>query len=245
MLCENDTCTWFSNGGTTEYSNKHPAPAMDFIGGWTPLISLIEWNCLRLIKSSKQSLPLKMMNDYIGVYPIGVTLAGKDSIIFGGPFLEYTKIKINAEGRINSIDGTATPWNYIVTRHLPINIDEVAPKRMSKTPGIGMPSPRDSIRFTTANSKIDIDYGGPLKRGRKIFGGIVPYDSIWRTGANQHTTINLENDIKIGKTRIPKGKYSLYTIPRPDKWKLIFNTDTKHGQLIKQKKKMLQKWICR
>jgi hypothetical protein len=228
MLCEDDTCTWFisSKGSNGEYSKKHVAPSMDFVGGWTPIISLMEWNCLRLINSSMSSLPLRMINDYIGVYPISVRLAAKDSVIFGGPFLEYTKIKINSEGRINSIDGTGTPWNYFVTKHSPINIDEVA-KRMSKTPGIGIPSPEESIHFTVAGSKIDLKYGRPFKRGRKIFGGIVPYDSVWRTGASHPTTITLENDITIGNTKVAKGKYSLYTIPRLDKWTLIFNTDIK------------------
>ncbi len=55
----------------------------------------------------------------------------------------------------------------------------------------------------------------------------MPYDSIWRTGANDPTTITLPYNIQFGKTLIPEGKYSVYTIPRTDGWTLIFNTDLK------------------
>jgi hypothetical protein len=72
-----------------------------------------------------------------------------------------------------------------------------------------------------------VTYGRPLKRGRKIFGGVVPYDSVWRTGANSPTSISFENDIKMGNTMIPKGLYSIYTIPKQNEWILIFNTDLK------------------
>ena len=75
---------------------------------------------------------------------------------------------------------------------------------------------------------IRLDYGRPFKRGRVIFGGIVPFDSVWRTGASNATKINLPFNILFGKTVIPKGQYSLYTIPRLNsEWSLIFNTDLK------------------
>jgi hypothetical protein len=225
MLCQSDTCYWFASHLDGQ-PNKHPAPSMDFIGGWTPILSIYEWNALRLKNSGKTNLPLRMINDYIGVYEINIRAAGKDSLIFGGPFLEYARVKTNDEGRVISIDGTGTPWNYQVTRHEPMDIDLIA-KRMMKTPSVGIPSPEVTEHFTVANSAIAIAYGKPYKRGRQIFGGIVPYDSLWRTGAGHPTVITLNDNIRIGKTAISKGKYSLYTIPQPDQWTLIFNTDTK------------------
>ncbi|MGZ5191572.1 MAG: DUF2911 domain-containing protein, partial [Flavisolibacter sp.] len=177
-----------------------------------------------LQKSGKQILPITMLNDYIGVRHVAVSKGSKDTLIFGGPFLEYTKINATPEGRITSYDGTGTPWNYIVTKLEPINVDEVA-KRMSKKPKIGIPSPEAKVHFSFEKDTIHLSYGRPFKRGRKIFGGVVPYDSIWRTGASHPTRINLPADVQFGKTIIPKGRYSLYTIPRPDEWTLIFNTD--------------------
>jgi hypothetical protein len=228
VYCENDTCTWFASwpGGETEYVNKRMTKHMDFIGGWTPTLSLIEWNCMRLIKSGKETLPLTMINDYIGIRQVAISKGNGDTMIFGGDFLEYTKIKTTPAGQILAYDGTATPWNYIATKLAPIDIDEVA-KRMSKKPRIGIPSPGAKVNFIVAKDTINLSYGRPSKRGRKVFGGIVPYDSIWRTGAGDPTTITLPYNIQFGKTLIPKGKYSLYTLPRKDGWTLIFNTDLK------------------
>lgn len=228
LFCENDSCTWFASwaGAEAEYVNKRAAKQMDFIGGWTPTLSLIEWNCMRLIKSGKQSLPITMLNDYIGVRHVSISKGTNDTLIFGGPFLEYTKIKVTPAGRITSYDGTGTPWNYIATKYAPIDVDEVA-KRLSKTPKIGIPSPEVKVKYPISNDTIHLSYGRPSKRGRTIFGGIVPYDSVWRTGAGDPTQITLPYNIQFGKTVIPKGKYSLYTIPQPDEWALIFNTDLK------------------
>lgn len=227
VYCENDTCTWFASWGgdqKTEYVNKRQAKHMDFIGGWTPTLSLIEWNCMRLIKSGRQSMPITMINDYIGIRNVAISKGHGDTLIFGGDFLEYAKVKATPEGRIAAYDGTATPWNYIVTKLDPIDVDDMA-KRMSKKPKIGIPSPKAELNFAIANDTIGLSYGRPFKRGRKIFGGIVPYDSVWRTGANDLTKLKLPYDIQFGKVTIPKGEYALYTIPRVDGWILIFNTD--------------------
>ena len=226
MNCSNDTCTFYNSekDQASEIIFKHPASKMDFVGGWVPLISLMEWNCMRLVKSNRQEMPLKMINHHLGVYNIGVHFLNKDNIIFGGPFLEYTKIKINEEGRILNTNGIGTPWNYYVTKYPPIDIDKIA-KRMAKTKGIGIPSPTETIKSSVNNSKITVTYGRPFKRGRTIFGGVVPYDTVWRTGANSPTSISFENSIKIGNTIIPKGQYSIYTIPKQNEWTLIFNTD--------------------
>ncbi|MEO5685063.1 MAG: DUF2911 domain-containing protein [Chitinophagaceae bacterium] len=228
IYCENDTCTWFasSRGRPAEYISKRPAKHMDFIGGWTPTLSLIEWNCMRLIKSGQQSFPITMINDYIGIRQVTVSKGNADTLVFGGDFLEYAKIKATPEGRIMAYDGTGTPWNYTVTRLAPVNVDEMA-KRMSKKTKIGIPSPKAIVNFPISNDTIRLSYGRPFKRGRKIFGGVVPYDSVWRTGANDLTKINIPYDVKFGEVTIPKAEYALYTIPRADGWILIFNTDFK------------------
>ena len=226
MNCQEGTCTFYNSekGRPTEWVVRHEAPRMDFVGGWVPLISLMEWNSMRLKRSEKQHLPLKMINHNIGVYDIGVQYQSPDIVLFGGPFLEYTRIKTDDEGRIISTDGTGTPWNYHVTKHAPIDIDQVA-RRMAKTPGIGLPSPTETVQAVVHNTKIELSYGRPFKRGRAIFGSVVPYDSLWRTGAGGPTKITLGKAIRIGKTRIPEGQYSLYTVPKPTEWLLIFNTD--------------------
>jgi hypothetical protein len=87
-------------------------------------------------------------------------------------------------------------------------------------------SPADSTSGTVAGSTIKISYHSPSVKGRKIWGGLVPYDKVWRTGANEATIFTTSKDIKIGGKTLPAGKYSLYTIPGEKEWKIIFNSQT-------------------
>jgi hypothetical protein len=70
-------------------------------------------------------------------------------------------------------------------------------------------------------ARIRIDYGQPHARGRDVIGGVVPFDSVWRTGANAPTTLTTDVDLTIGGTAIPAGSYTLLTLPRRDGWQLI------------------------
>lgn len=226
MNCRNDSCIFFNaeKGKAAETVLRHAAPAMDFVGGWVPLISLMEWNSLRLWQSGIQRLPLRMINDGLGVYPIAIEKKSSELFLFGGPFIEYTKIIVDENGRIRETNGLGTPWNYTVTKHPPMDVDLVA-RRLSQTKGIGVPSPDDTIRTRVKGSTLAIKYGRPLKRGRQVFGNVVPFDSLWRTGANGPTTVMLENDLQFAGTLVPKGAYSLYTVPGKSAWTLIFNKD--------------------
>jgi hypothetical protein len=87
-------------------------------------------------------------------------------------------------------------------------------------------SPADSTSGTVAGSMIKISYHSPSVKGRKIWGGLVPYDKVWRTGANEATIFTTSKDIKIGGKTLPAGKYSLYTTPGEKEWKIIFNSQT-------------------
>ena len=89
------------------------------------------------------------------------------------------------------------------------------------------PSPPATAEMAFANGKkITIDYSSPRMRGRKIMGGLVPYGKIWRTGANEATSFVTESDLDINGTKVPAGKYTLYTLPGADAWKLIINKQT-------------------
>jgi hypothetical protein len=85
------------------------------------------------------------------------------------------------------------------------------------------PSPRDSMEVSIGGKKFSVNYSRPYMRGRRIIGNVVPYDSVWRTGANAATAFSTEADLTIGGVVIPKGKYSLWSIPGEKSWKLIIN----------------------
>jgi hypothetical protein len=87
-------------------------------------------------------------------------------------------------------------------------------------------SPPGTAEFTWNGKKIAVDYSRPSMRNRKIFGGLVPYDKVWRTGANEATGFTTEADLVMGGVTIPKGNYTIYTLPSPASWKLIINKQT-------------------
>ena len=88
-------------------------------------------------------------------------------------------------------------------------------------------SPRDTVHFQAPSGQhVYIDYGRPAMRGRRIMGELVPFGRVWRTGANAATTLVTPVDLQIGETRIPRGTYTLYTIPSQGGWTLIVNRQT-------------------
>ena len=97
------------------------------------------------------------------------------------------------------------------------------------------PAPAPQLRFPRTSQKqvvtqtvgftdVTITYSRPGVKGRQIWGGLVPYDKVWRTGANEATTISFSDDVTINGQPLPKGTYSLHTIPGKDEWTLVFNT---------------------
>ncbi len=86
------------------------------------------------------------------------------------------------------------------------------------------PSPLKITEASVGDSKVTITYSSPSVKGRTIFGDLVPFDKVWRTGANNATTIETSGDIMIGGEKLKAGKYSVFTIPTKDKWTVIVNS---------------------
>src|ERR1043165_4909369 len=88
------------------------------------------------------------------------------------------------------------------------------------------PSPPDSTTGQIGGATITINYSSPSVKGRKIWGELVPYNKVWRTGANEATLFNTDKEIKVEGKPLPSGKYSIYTIPGEKEWVFIFNSQT-------------------
>lgn len=86
-------------------------------------------------------------------------------------------------------------------------------------------SPVAMATFKKDKEYLKVTYGQPYKREREVFGGLVPYDKIWRTGANEATEITLTKDIKVSGKTLKAGTYTIFSIPRADKWTIIFNSE--------------------
>ena len=87
-------------------------------------------------------------------------------------------------------------------------------------------SPPMSATVTIDGKKLRVDYGAPSMRGRKVMGGLVPYGEVWCAGANDATTLITEADLDIAGLKVPKGSYTLWTIPGKSEWTLIVNKQT-------------------
>lgn len=85
-------------------------------------------------------------------------------------------------------------------------------------------SPKDTVEFKLNDLELEVFYNRPSKRERDIFGGLVTYNKVWRTGANEATTFKTNKALKVGIDSLPAGKYTLWTIPNKESWQVIFNT---------------------
>jgi hypothetical protein len=94
-------------------------------------------------------------------------------------------------------------------------------------------SPIDNIAFQQEDLSISIEYHRPFKKGRNIFGGLVPYGKYWRTGANNATEIEFNKDLYFEGQKVSAGRYRLYTIPNENTWKIVLNSELGKWGLFK------------
>ena len=91
------------------------------------------------------------------------------------------------------------------------------------------PSPSAKVHQTIGLSEVSVDYSRPAMRGRTIFGDLVPYGKVWRTGANMRTKFTTDSDLKIDGKELKKGTYAILTIPNKESWDIIFYTEYQAG----------------
>lgn len=88
-------------------------------------------------------------------------------------------------------------------------------------------SPKETVKGKAGSANVEIVYCRPSSRGRTMIGGNEPFGKVWRTGANEATTIQFDKNVKIEGKELPAGKYALFTIPNEKEWTIIFNKDAK------------------
>lgn len=91
------------------------------------------------------------------------------------------------------------------------------------------PSPFSKIEQKVGLTDVTLEYSRPSMRGRTIFGDLVPFGKVWRTGANANTKITFSDDVMIGDKTLKAGSYAIFTIPQADKWEVVFYTETGGG----------------
>lgn len=86
-------------------------------------------------------------------------------------------------------------------------------------------SPEADVNYNSGDLSVHVFYNRPSKRGREIFGGLVPYGKVWRTGANEATIFETTKDLTFDGKMLKAGKYTLWALPNPQAWTIIFNTE--------------------
>lgn len=144
------------------------------------------------------------------------------------------EIQADASGQLTTLDASKTTRALRVMRQTTIDIDALAREfaaRDARGEAMGELSGRGELTTTVAGAEITVDWGRPLKRGREIFGALVPWGEVWRTGANQATHFSTSRALRAGDATIPAGTYTIFTVPRPDRWTLMVNKRTQiNGQ---------------
>jgi hypothetical protein len=138
-------------------------------------------------------------------------------------------MRVDAEGRLLALDGSESPLKVNVERVGDVDIaayrKRFAEREAANGP-MGQLSGRDTVKATIGAATLTVDYGRPRRRGREIFGNVVPWNQVWRTGANAATGFTTDRDLLIGGVAIPKGSYTLFMLPSPEGSKLIVNSQT-------------------
>ncbi len=207
-----------------EHQYLHEANRMDFLGGWIPIIGQWQWLSSLLTDGSLED-SLVFANYVVGVYDMELLQRQDNKVVFVSGISAPITFSLDEDEKIAEIDALGSPWNYIIRRtSSPLDIEAYA-KSFSEKAVIGSPSPTQQFTSTVGGATFRVSYGRPFKRGRVIFGNIVPYGKVWRTGAGAATTLTFDKTVRFDGQTMPAGTYNLFTIPGEDVWQLVFNTE--------------------
>jgi hypothetical protein len=202
-----------------------------------PFIDLVHWpfdialRRLRARGASEVTAPMLGGNRVSG-YPLA--LLGGDSATVTHPTRGTMRLTVLADGSIRTLDAGATTRALVVTRAGNADVPALArdyAARDAAGRGIGELSGRGGGETTVLGATITLDFGTPVKRGREIWGALVRYGQLWRTGANRATHFSTDTPLRFGTLDVPAGDYTLYSIPEADGGLLIINRQTgQNGQ---------------
>ncbi|MFL5519033.1 MAG: DUF2911 domain-containing protein [Gemmatimonadales bacterium] len=138
-------------------------------------------------------------------------------------------VMVDSAGRMLTYSGARSTYKVSVARvATPPDVDSLTARLAAAEHATGQQqlSVRDTVRATIGAASFTVDYGRPLARGRTLLGDVIPYDRIWRTGANAATQFTTSSPITLAGLSLPAGTYTLWTVPHPHGVELIVNKQT-------------------
>jgi hypothetical protein len=217
-----------ANTGTRSFKG----PAVPGVPGLPPSLALYEQTMMFNPLTGRDSVSVNVVTVGFGPNPTMTMIRrGRDTVAFVSNFSPgWTEIAtVDANGRIQSLDASATTVKSVTRRAANLDFDAIAKAwgayEVAHGPA-GAMSPADTVRASVGTATVEVAYSRPFKRGRVVFGNVVPWNQVWRTGANAATQLSTSADLVFGTTVIPAGKYTLWSLPTATGAKLIINSQT-------------------
>jgi hypothetical protein len=201
-----------------------PGAAVPIVSPWT----MYDMLSMRLARTRADSLHLPMY--FLGsadVSWVALRRLGRDSVDIETGFDRY-HARVDKAGRLLAIRPIRGTQQFSVDRMPKLDVPAMASAFAARDQGgaLGMLSPRDTVNASIGGATLWVDYGRPAKRGRVVFGGVVPWGEVWRTGANAATQFKTDKALAFGGTVVPAGMYTLWTVPTQTGWTLVINSET-------------------
>src|SRR2546421_2715405 len=155
---------------------------------------------------------------------VTVTPRGPDSLTIVLGAIGPLRARVDAQGALLGLTGIGSTMQVTVERTQ--GLDFAALGKAFAPRSLGVLSPPDSVKASLAGATLAVRYSRPSARGRVIFGNVVPWNQVWRTGANQATVLETSADLVVAGTSRPPGKDPLWSLPSPGGWTLIVNQNT-------------------
>lgn len=175
------------------------------------------------------SIVTRLFSRDFGDRSLTIKRAAPDTVALRSDILGTIRVHLDAQGRVAGFSGIGSSINTVGKRVAWLPVDSVLQAfaaRERSTGVVGTASPRDTARANISGATLVVDYGRPAKRGRRVFGGIVPFNRVWRTGANRATHFTTDRTLNFGNALLPPGHYTLWTIPAESGWTLVVNNQT-------------------
>src|SRR3989449_7459114 len=150
------------------------------------------------------------------LWEVTATPQGRDAMtVVLGPLGRF-RARVDGQGTVLSLSGVGSTMQVTVERVQGLDFDALGKSFAPRS--LGTLSPLDSVRASVVGATVAVRYSRPSMRGRVVFGNVVPWNQVWRTGANEATVLETSADLTVAGTAVPAGKYSLWTIPSPTGW---------------------------
>ena len=201
-----------------------------------PFIDMVHWPyelALMRFKTSGVTEGPQPLLTGARVANFALARVGADSMTITHPTRGTMRLHVDRSGRLLALDAGATTRKLVVERRPWMPIDDIVRRWTAQDASgrsLGALSGRSRTSSVVGGATISLDHGTPSKRGRVIWGSLVPFGTVWRTGANEATHLETDRDLVFGTApdtlAVPAGRYTLFSVPERDGGWLIINRET-------------------